>query len=155
MAFTDKIFPWLGYARCLETPPSLADQAVAELRCDAAGRLIVTNESDAAIPYSQTAFTGTAGVVRSSGGLVGGIYAASLSDDHLFLQLHNLAASPPAGGAVPQHTFPLVAGGVVSIEVLGGLAFELGCVAAISSTPTTYTAVAGSPAHLIAKHRGT
>lgn len=153
MALFDRIFPWLGHARVLASAPSYADQDVVPLRSDALGRLIVTNEAEAAIPYTTVSSTGTSGVVRSSAGIVGGLYASNLGATDTFLQLHNLASGPPAGGAVPQHVFPLVEGGVVSIEVLGGLAFALGCVWAISSTAATYTADTGTSAHVIGKHK--
>lgn len=153
MSLLDRIFPWLGHGRYQASPPTLVDQAVAAFRLDALGRLLVTFEGEAAIAWTQVSSTGTYAVVRSSAGIVGGLYAASLVEDDTYLQLFNLAAGPPAGGATPAHVFPLVAGGVVSIEVLAGLSFSTGCVWAISSTPTTYTAVGGSPAHVIGKHR--
>lgn len=154
MSLLDRIFPWLGHARCLATPPSLDDQEVAALRLDAAGRLVVTSESDAVIPYSQASATASTLIVRASPGILGALYAASLeASTLLYVQLHN-SVIVPAGGAVPQHVFPLVAGGLVSVEALGGLAFATGITAVVSSTPGTYTAVAGSPAHLIGKHRG-
>ena len=69
MSLLDRIFPWLGHARYLETPPTLVDQAVAALRLDALGRLLVTFEGEAAISYTQHAFTGNAATARSSAAL--------------------------------------------------------------------------------------
>lgn len=155
MPIQDRVYPWLGHGRYLESDPTeVFDQAVLPLRTDAAGRLLVTTIGEAVVSYTTASSTGPWGVSRSSPGVLGAIYASSLTEDNAYLQLFDLAAGPPATGAEPKHVFPLVAGAVVSAEPLGGLVFNTGITWAISSTATTYTPVAGSPAHAIAKHRG-
>lgn len=154
MPIQDRVYPWLGHGRYLESDPTeVVDQQVLPFRTDAVGRLLVTTIGEAVVSHATASSTGPWGVSRSSPGVLGAMYASSLTEDNAYLQIFDLAAGPPAGGATPKHVFPLVAGAVVSAEPLGGLAFDVGITWAISSTAATYTAVAGSPAHVIAKHR--
>lgn len=155
MPVQDRIYPWLGHARYQEDDPTgVQDLDVLPFRCDDRGRLLVASATaDTSAPI-ETYATATWSGVRGTAGVLVAIYAGSLTSDDYFLQLFDLASGPPTGGATPRHVFPLIGGAVVSVEPLGGLSFGTGIVWAISSTATTYTAIMGDVAHVIAKHRG-